>query len=576
MRVSRNGGSWAIDLGTTNSVVARWDPAAGQPDTIALPGICRRPHDSLAHMNIPTLVPSSVFFETHRRFIDRLGSRSFFRRRFFWGREATIGQPAIDRWVERGSTAFVPVFKPYLGRESLRVLARTGDRRYTARQTASAFLRELFAAVTQLTGDRPRDVVFTTPVDSYEPYRAELKSIAAQLGIRRFRTLDEPVAASLGYGLGHRDRSNVLAINFGGGTLDVALIDLDRETVAQGGCRVLAKDGRNLGGRLVDAWLVEEFCKRLGFDFRSKGLDWSSPAHRARIEWWYQALLREACRVKEALYTRTTERFLLMPPEDLRLALTQQDCTELDFTRVELVELLTRNGLYSTIDRLFESVFQQSVAAGVTESKVDDVIMVGGSTLLPDVYARVAARFGRERIRAWQPFEAVAAGGCVFAAGAFTRSDTILHDYAFVTHHRQTCLPEYQVVVKRGTNAPSQPAIWKRQLTPTCPLGEPERIFKLVICEVGRAAGDHNSFVWDAEGGLHSLGAGRPDETIIVPLNESNPAMGYLNPPHDPREKAPRLEISFAVDADRWLTATVLDLRTRKLLMDDEPVVRLQ
>lgn len=52
--------------------------------------------------------------------------------------------------------------------------------------------------------------------------------------------------------------------------------------------------------------------------------------------------------------------------------------------------------------------------------------------------------------------------------------------------------------------------------------------------------------------------------------------MGYLDPPHDPREKAPRLEISFAVDADRWLTATVLDLRTRKLLMDDEPVVRLQ
>ena len=54
-----------------------------------------------------------------------------------------------------------------------------------------------------------------------------------------------------------------------------------------------------------------------------------------------------------------------------------------------------------------------------------------------------------------------------------------------------------------------------------------------------------------------------------------NPALGHLDPPHPPSDKRPRLEISLGINADRWLCATVRDLRTRKLLMGDEPVVRL-
>lgn len=60
-----------------------------------------------------------------------------------------------------------------------------------------------------------------------------------------------------------------------------------------------------------------------------------------------------------------------------------------------------------------------------------------------------------------------------------------------------------------------------------------------------------------------------------MPLNEAHPALGRLDPPHAPSERRPRLEIAFGVNAERWLIATVRDLLTGKLLMREQPVVRL-
>ena len=62
---------------------------------------------------------------------------------------------------------------------------------------------------------------------------------------------------------------------------------------------------------------------------------------------------------------------------------------------------------------------------------------------------------------------------------------------------------------------------------------------------------------------------------MVVPLNASNPTLGYLDPPHDPRDRRPRLEVSFGVNAERWLVVTVQDLLTRRQLMREEAVVRL-
>ena len=204
------------------------------------------------------------------------------------------------------------------------------------------------------------------------------------------------------------------------------------------------------------------------------------------------------------------------------------------------------------------------------------MLLVGGSTLLPEVFATVARRFGRDRVRYWLPFEAVAYGAGIFAAQRVHTGDFILHDYALLTHDPKSGEPAHTVIIPRGTRFPTTMNAWEKQLTPTCALGEPERSFKLVICEIG-AAGDVPGVGWDDAGNLHRLGGGGQASAspLVVKLNESNPALGELSPPHAPSDRRPRLRVAFGVNAERWLCATVEDLFSRRRLMHEEPVVRL-
>jgi len=206
---------------------------------------------------------------------------------------------------------------------------------------------------------------------------------------------------------------------------------------------------------------------------------------------------------------------------------------------------------------------------------VDDVLLVGGSTLLPGVFTRLEQRFERRRMRAWQPFEAVAYGAACFAADRVATADFIVHDYAVMIHDAATGTAHPIVVVPQGTRFPTAPDLWRRQLVPTCAMGEPESVFKLVICEVARSDDGGRKFVWDAAGDLQKIGEASGKTEVVVPLNQANPALGYLDPPHEPRDRRPRLDVAFGVNADRWLVATVHDLLTHRELMHEEPVVRL-
>jgi hypothetical protein len=198
---------------------------------------------------------------------------------------------------------------------------------------------------------------------------------------------------------------------------------------------------------------------------------------------------------------------------------------------------------------------------------------VGGSTLLPGVYAVFERALGRQKVRAWQPFEAVAWGAAAFAAGEAAPGDFIVHDYALETWEPGAGEAKHVVIVPAGTRFPTAPDLWKRQLVPACRLAEPEEVFKLIVCELG-AAGRRSGIAWSADGRAHRVEGGE-GERVVVRLNEASPAMGRLEPAHEPCDRAPRLEVSFGVNAERWLCATVVDLRTRRVLLRGEPVVRL-
>jgi molecular chaperone DnaK (HSP70) len=559
---------WAIDLGNSHSRVARWDTELGAPRLLELPAVCREPGgtDPLA---APRLVPSAIEIIAEPDWRARLGRWPVIARRWFLGRQAVIGRPALQRNAGMVLPGFVPTFKPFLDREALRPIARVGRRTYTARDVAHLYIRELLAEIRRAVGLRLRDVVLTTPVDAYETYRAELLRIARALGLRRVRFIDEPVAAALGYGLGlSRDR-RVLVVDFGGGTLHFALVSLCAREAEAGASRVLAKEGRPLGGNLVNQWLLDEFCRRLGFDLSRYG-------RNDEMRFWRQLMLTEACRVKEQVFFKPAAVFHLTPPTHLRgnIESVMEDFPWLEVTREELEGILRRNGLYDTLADCLASVTRQAAMNGAATDDIDEVLMVGGSTLLPGVYPFFEKRFGRDRVRAWQPFEAVAYGASAYAADSFSHADFIVHDYAFVTYDPQTHEKRYTVIVPRGTRFPTPRNFWHGQLVPTCALGEPETIFKLVVCEMG--ADGQGKFQWDKQGRLHQSGDGRADpEPVVVPLNESHPTLGRLDPPHSPRDRRPRLEVSFAVNDQRWLCVTVHDLQTGKWLLKDSRVIRL-
>jgi molecular chaperone DnaK (HSP70) len=560
---------WALDLGTTNSGVARWDEAGGQPQLVELPEVCRRP-EGADPLEAPRLVPSAIHMLEHQGLLDRLGRWRPIAERFFLGHTALIGRPALERNLDAAHPAFIPAFKPALAYESLRPLARVGRRGVTAREAARAFLRELLYEVKRTTGHRIRELVVTSPVSAFETYRAEVQVILRRLGVRRLRFLDEPVAAALGYGLSLSRERLVLVVDIGGGTMHVVLVRLSPRGAMAGEAQVLAKQARPLGGHAVDGWVLGSVCEEMGYPLLESRDDEDTL-------FWRRVMLAEACRVKEAVFFDDTAAFRITPPGLLDLGDRRRPGSAVvALTRERLAEVLRERGFYRALDHCLEEIFDRGPTREVGPEDVEDVLLVGGSTLLPGVFGLLEKRFERRRLRAWQPFEAVAYGAASFAADHMSQLDFIVHDYAFVTHHPDTGIAQHTVIVPRGTRFPTRPDLWKRQVVPTCALGEPETIFKLVICEVARSDGHERRFVWDAAGDLHKVGGAEGGEReVVVPLNEASPTLGYLDPPHRPGDRRPRLEIAFGVNAERWLVATVRDLLSGKDLLSAEPVVRL-
>ena len=560
--------AWALDLGTTNTGIACWDEGRAAPLLVELPRVCRQPGGENP-LEAPSLVPTVVESFPAKTVLDRIGTWRPLERWLLLGQAAFIGRPALRRNLALADPAFVPGFKTALAWEPLLPVARMGPRVVTAREAARAFLRELFAEVKRETGYAIRDLVATVPVDAYEGYRAQLEQIVRSLGVRRLRFIDEPLAAALGYGLGIASERTVLVVDIGGGTMHVALVRLSAGRMQHGQVEVLAKEGKPFGGNTVDGWLLNRICQRMGYS-----LDELPEGEEMRL--WRRLMLAEACRVKEALFTLPTAEFLLTPPGLCRVVRTSRvGVKAAEVSREDLVQVLRESGFYAALSSSVSAVLGGGPSP-VSVEDVHDVLMVGGSTLLPGVFPLLEERFGRPRVRAWHPFEAVAFGAAAFAADRYAQLDFIVHDYAFVTHDAGSPKPVYTVVVPRGTRFPTAPDFWKCQLVPTCSLGVPETIFKLVVCEIGRADGAGRQFVWDAAGDLHKVGGkAGGDGQVVVPLNEASPTLGRLDPPQSPRDRRPRLEISFGVDENRWLIATVADLLTQERLMERQPVVRL-
>ena len=531
---------WAIDLGTSNTTIC--EDRSGRPRILNLPDLAK-----LEPVTQTPVMPSCVCV------MDRDGE------------EVLIGQAAVTYNWDGQATGFARGFKRYLGTESGRALARAGGRIFTAQDVAALFLREVIGALEARFGAEVTDITIATPSGFYETYRAELQAIIRRLKhrgwwalmwarLRRrptgivFRTLDEPVAAALGYGVDVGRPTTLVAFDFGGGSMEAAVVRTHgARTVETGRAEVLAKQAVELGGDDVDGWILERFVP-------SALRDWPE---------WEVALRWEAERVK----------LLASAGNEGDFTFRNESYGKLDYP--VLNDLLAANGLYARIRELLDALLAElRTRHGVLPDGIDDVILEGGSTLLPEVRNVVGDVLGRDKVREWLPFAAVARGACIFAGGAHVE-DFIYHDYAL------RVLPggddagadtdaEYELLIPGGTCFPTVDNFATRYYAPGF---DGQRHINLFICEVGRVAGRPIDWTERSNGSRYFVPETAGERAFCLCLNEADPAL-----PLEPAGKgaAPRLRVTYSVDENRWLCVTVHDLHRKTDLKVKHPVVRLR
>ncbi|WP_310425801.1 Hsp70 family protein, partial [Chamaesiphon sp. VAR_48_metabat_135_sub] len=246
----------AIDFGTSNTVISRWNAATQTAETVTLPGL------SLVGGMNPALIPSLVYVED--------GSTDL----------ALIGQMVRDRGLDlQGDNRYFRGFKRGIGADIQGFLPELDGVSMTFERVGELFLTGIIKQLKQSL-DVGESLVLTVPVDSFEVYRRWLSGVCATLPVEQVRLIDEPTAAALGYGMTAAE--TLLVVDFGGGTLDLSLVQLTKQ-VQQGKtplgfllkwgdksleaatqqpqlARVIAKAGQNLEGADIDNWVAQELA----------------------------------------------------------------------------------------------------------------------------------------------------------------------------------------------------------------------------------------------------------------------------------------------------------------------------
>jgi molecular chaperone DnaK (HSP70) len=528
-------GRLAVDFGTSNTVVAVWDEARREGVPLLLPdyGVRAAAGDTEA----VALVPSLIHYAADNR--RWLGQQV--RRQNLAEAEGTF------RWMKRYVAHRSPIKRRLHGAEISYFDAG----------------RDFLAAVLTFAGAElnlgAEEVALTVPVEAFEHYEDWLTGVAEVAGMPRFRLIDEPSAAALGYGAHVQPGHVYLIFDFGGGTLDVAVVLIEEAAAAAAGrrCRVLGKAGLELGGMVLDGWLFQEVLRRGG---RRESDD--------DVRRLSRALLAECERAKERLSAQERAEVAVVDP-DTGAVLSAE------FTRGEFEEMLDRHEAFTKIDATVRRALNQARDRGYDEDAVRAVLMVGGSSLIPAVQRAVQRTFGRERVLLHRPLDAVARGAAAFVAGV-DFYDHIQHDYAIRFVNPRKGDYDYRVLVQRGTPYPTAEPVARLTVKATYD-GQPR--LGIAIYEVGQRRARESDgaveLVFDPTGAARVV-AVTPDEEdrrTYFWINEHTPTFLEADPPAKQGEA--RFEVAFGIDGNKRLLITARDLSTGRLTHRDYPVVKL-
>jgi len=408
-----------IDLGTTNSVVAVME--GGEPVVITNPEGGR-------------LTPSVVgFAKSGERLVGQVAKRqavtnpenTVFSIKRFMGRrfdEVSEEMKMVPYQVVRGSNGDVRV-------------SATG-KEMTPPEISAMVLQKLKQAAEEYLGQPVTKAVITVPAYFNDAQRQATKDAGQIAGLEVMRIVNEPTAAALAYGLDKKRDETIAVYDFGGGTFDISILEVGEgvvEVKSTNGDTHLGGD--NLDQRVMD-WIIAEFK-------RTDGIDLS----RDRM-----ALQR----LKEAAEKAKMELSTVMET-DINLPFITADQSGPKHLQLKLSRAKFEQLVDDLLQRTVGPTKQALADAGINLSKIDEVVLVGGSTRIPKVQAIVKELFGKEPHKGVNPDEVVAIGAAV-QAGVLSGEvkDLLLLDVTPLSLGIETMGGVMTTLIQRNTTIPTR------------------------------------------------------------------------------------------------------------------------
>ncbi len=388
-----------IDLGTTNSCVAVME--GGQPTVIT-------------NAEGSRTTPSIVAFTKDG--------------------ERLVGEPAKRQAVTNADRTISSI-KRDMGTDHGRTI---DGKKYSPQQISAMILSKLKSDAEQYLGEKVTEAVITVPAYFNDAQRQATKDAGKIAGLDVKRIINEPTAAALAYGLDNEKEQKIMVYDLGGGTFDVSIIE-----IGDGVIEVLATNGdTHLGGDDFDQrimnWMVDEFKKKEGVDLSKDTMA-------------MQRLKEAAEKAKKELSASTTTNINL---PFITATADGPKHFDMDLSRAKFEELIS-----DLVEKTAIPVQNAMKDAGLSNSDIGKVLLVGGSTRVPCVVEKVKQLMGQEPSKNLNPDECVAIGASIQGgklAGDAGAGDILLLDVTPLSLSIETMGGVATRLIERNTTIPTK------------------------------------------------------------------------------------------------------------------------
>jgi molecular chaperone DnaK len=311
-----------------------------------------------------------------------------------------------------------------------------GGKEWSPPEISAIILQKMKQSAEDYLGQKVEKAVITVPAYFNDSQRQATKDAGKIAGLEVMRIVNEPTAAALAYGLDKKKDETIAVFDFGGGTFDVSILE-----VGEGVVEVKSTNGdTHLGGDDIDErlieWIIEEFKKDQGIDLSNDKMALQrlkEAAEKAKIE------------LSSTMETEVNLPFVTADqsgPKHLAMKLTRARFEQ-------LVEPI--------LSRLRSPVETALKDAGLDAKKIDEVVLVGGSTRIPKVQEIVKEMFGKEPNKSVNPDEVVAIGAAV-QAGVLSgeKTDILLLDVTPLSLGIETLGGVFTKLIERNTTIPTR------------------------------------------------------------------------------------------------------------------------